>query len=36
MIDVMDEFMITQIAKYFVIDEGMAQLEKDLIKKQGK
>jgi biopolymer transport protein ExbD len=36
MIDVMDEFMIAQIAKYFVIDEGMAQLEKDLIKKQGK
>jgi len=35
MIDVMDEFMITQIAKYFVIDEGMAKLEKDLIKKQG-
>lgn len=36
MIDVMDEFMITQIAKYYVIDEGMAKLEKDLIKKQGK
>lgn len=36
MIDVMDEFMITQIAKYYVIDEGMATLEKDLIKKQVK
>jgi|688.fasta_scaffold294889_2 biopolymer transport protein ExbD len=36
MIDVMDEFMITQIAKYYVIDEGMAKLEVDLIKKQGK
>jgi biopolymer transport protein ExbD len=36
MIDVMDEFMITQIAKYYVIDEGMAKLEKELIKKQGK
>jgi biopolymer transport protein ExbD len=34
MIDVMDEFMITQIAKYYVIDDGMAKLEKDLIKKQ--
>jgi biopolymer transport protein ExbD len=36
MIDVMDELMITQIAKYYVIDEGMAKLEVDLIKKQGK
>lgn len=30
-IDVMDEFMITQIAKYFAVDEGMADLEKKLI-----
>ncbi|MSP57953.1 MAG: biopolymer transporter ExbD [Flavobacteriaceae bacterium] len=30
-IDVMDEFMITQIAKYFAVDEGMAGLEKKLI-----
>ncbi|MBL7811200.1 MAG: biopolymer transporter ExbD [Bacteroidetes bacterium] len=36
MIDVIDEFMITQIAKYFVVDEGMAPMEKELIKKQGK
>ncbi len=36
MIDVMDEFMITQIAKYYVIDDGMAKLEVELIKKQGK
>ena len=36
MIDVMDELMITQIAKYYVIDDGMAKLEVDLIKKQGK
>ena len=30
-IDVMDEFMICQIAKYFAVDEGMAPLEKKLI-----
>lgn len=30
-IDVMDEFMICQIAKYFAVDEGMAALEKKLI-----
>ncbi|PHX77414.1 MAG: hypothetical protein CK532_05975 [Flavobacteriales bacterium] len=30
-IDVMDEFMITQIAKYFAVDEGMSGLEKKLI-----
>jgi len=34
MIDLMDEFMITQIAKYYVIDEGMDPREKELIKKQ--
>jgi biopolymer transport protein ExbD len=31
MIDVMDEFLITQIAKYFPIDEGMMPLEKKLV-----
>lgn len=36
MIDVMDEFLITQIAKYYVIDEGMDKREKDLIAKQTK
>ena len=30
-IDVMDEFLITQIAKYFPIDEGMMPLEKKLV-----
>jgi len=31
MIDVMDEFLITQIAKYFPIDEGLMPLEKKLV-----
>jgi biopolymer transport protein ExbD len=31
MIDVLDEFLITQIAKYFVVDEDMTELEKKLI-----
>lgn len=31
MIDVLDEFLITQIAKYFVVDEDMSELEKKLI-----
>jgi hypothetical protein len=35
-IDVMDEFMICQIAKYFAVDEGMAPLEKKLIDQQPK
>ena len=30
-IDVIDEFMICQIAKYFAVDEGMTPLEKKLI-----
>jgi hypothetical protein len=30
-IDVMDEFMICQIAKYFAVDEPLAPLEKQLI-----
>ena len=35
-IDVMDEFMICQIAKYFAVDEGMAPLEKKLIDQKTK
>jgi biopolymer transport protein ExbD len=31
MIDVLDEFLITQIAKYFVVYEDMTELEKKLI-----
>jgi len=31
MIDVLDEFLITQIAKYFVVDEDLTELEKKLI-----
>lgn len=32
MIDVMDEFLITQIAKYYVIDDGFAPLEAKKVK----
>jgi len=32
MIDVMDEFLITQIAKYYVIDEGFTPQEKEKVK----
>lgn len=35
-IDVMDEFLITQIAKYYVIDEGFTPMEKDKIKSKTK
>jgi biopolymer transport protein ExbD len=34
MIDLLDEFMITQIAKFVVADEEPDKVEKDLIKKQ--
>ena len=31
-IDVVDEFLITQVAKYFVVDEGLDPMEEELIK----
>lgn len=31
-IDVVDEFLITQVAKYFVVDEGLDPIEEELIK----
>lgn len=31
-IDVVDEFLITQVAKYFVVDEGLDPKEEELIK----
>lgn len=31
-IDVVDEFLITQVAKYFVVDEGLDPVEEELIK----
>ena len=31
-IDVVDEFLITQVAKYFVVDEGLDLMEEELIK----
>ena len=31
-IDVIDEFLITQVAKYFVVDEGLDPIEEELIK----
>ncbi len=31
-IDVIDEFLITQVAKYFVVDEGLDSIEEELIK----
>lgn len=36
MIDVMDEFLITQIAKYYVIDEGFTPQEKEKVKSKTK
>ena len=30
-IDVVDEFLITQVAKYFVVDEGLDPMEEELI-----
>jgi biopolymer transport protein ExbD len=36
MIDVMDEFLITQIAKYYVIDEGFTPQEKEKVKSNTK
>lgn len=32
-IDVIDEFLITQIAKYFVVEDNLAEMETDLLKK---
>ncbi|MGC6414253.1 MAG: ExbD/TolR family protein [Bacteroidia bacterium] len=32
-IDVIDEFLITQIAKYFVVEENLAEMETELLKK---
>lgn len=32
-IDVIDEFLITQIAKYFVVEENLAGMETELLKK---
>ena len=31
-IDVVDEFLITQVAKYFVVDEGLDPMEEEFIK----
>ncbi len=31
-IDVIDEFLITQIAKYFVVEENLAEMETELLK----
>jgi biopolymer transport protein ExbD len=33
MIDVVDEFLITQVGKYFVVDEPLAKIESDLLEK---
>ncbi len=32
-IDVIDEFLITQIAKYFVVEDNLAEMETELLKK---